>query len=102
MVVKNIWGNSNFDVSVSEAVDSGNATDPVPKEASYDPFKIYDLLHKNTKAVETDGTSSSIPFPPGFTPEKNVPETKLDSISDMVVKNIWGNSNFDVSVSEAV
>ncbi|GJY11692.1 RNA-directed DNA polymerase, eukaryota [Tanacetum coccineum] len=29
-------------------------------------------------------------------------ETKSDSISDMVVKNIWGNSNFDISVSEAV
>nr|GEV97261.1 RNA-directed DNA polymerase, eukaryota [Tanacetum cinerariifolium] len=84
------------------AVDSGNATDPVPKEALYDPFKTYDLLHKNTKAVETDGTSSSIPFPPGFTPEKNIPETKSDSIFDMVIKNIWGSSNFDVSVSEAV
>nr|GFA83767.1 RNA-directed DNA polymerase, eukaryota, reverse transcriptase zinc-binding domain protein [Tanacetum cinerariifolium] len=29
-------------------------------------------------------------------------ETKSDSIFDTVVKNIWGNFNFDVSVSEAV
>ncbi|GJU97579.1 RNA-directed DNA polymerase, eukaryota [Tanacetum coccineum] len=39
------------------------------KVSSHDPFNIYDLLHKKPKAVEKEPTSSSIPFPPGFTPE---------------------------------
>ncbi|GJR36512.1 RNA-directed DNA polymerase, eukaryota [Tanacetum coccineum] len=171
--------------------EQGNADDSVLKETSYDPFKIYDLLHKNDKVADVDGTNSSIPFPPGFTPEKVTPiqeaqnlqedhdisidksvgcssriaestqkvdeqlsprshgnghkikkggsilgileemikvgqtigfnmegctndmekiigsqgvdnETKSDNISDMVVKNIWGNSIFEASVSESI
>ncbi|GJZ10864.1 RNA-directed DNA polymerase, eukaryota [Tanacetum coccineum] len=63
-------------------VDLGNATDSVPKEDSFDPFKIYDLLHKNTKAVEIDGTSSSIPYPPGFTPEMSTPVQEAQHIQE--------------------
>nr|GEX24574.1 RNA-directed DNA polymerase, eukaryota [Tanacetum cinerariifolium] len=32
----------------------------------------------------------------------NLQETKSDNISDMVIKNIWGNSIFEASVSEAI
>ncbi|GKB45992.1 RNA-directed DNA polymerase, eukaryota, partial [Tanacetum coccineum] len=171
--------------------EQGNVDDSVLKETSYGPFKIYDLLHKNDKVADVDGTNSSIPFPSGFTPEKVTPiqeaqnlqedhdisidksvgcsscivestqkvdeqlsprshsnghkikkggsilgileemikvgqtmgfnmegctndmekiigsqgvdnETKSDNISDMVVKNIWGNSIFEASVSESI
>ncbi|GJZ14905.1 RNA-directed DNA polymerase, eukaryota [Tanacetum coccineum] len=47
-----------------------NADDSVHKETSYDPFKIYDLLYKHPKDVETDGTKSCLQYPPGFTPEE--------------------------------
>ncbi|PWA75321.1 hypothetical protein CTI12_AA243760 [Artemisia annua] len=52
--------------------DGGNNVDsvsqPVDKETSHDPFNIYDLLNKQKKDAEVNGSDSSIPFPPGFTP----------------------------------
>ncbi|GKE72042.1 hypothetical protein Tco_1530114, partial [Tanacetum coccineum] len=44
----------------------------IEKEISNDPFKIYDLLNKRKDAVDITGTDSSIPFPPGFTPDKGM------------------------------
>ncbi|GJY55048.1 RNA-directed DNA polymerase, eukaryota [Tanacetum coccineum] len=168
----------------------GEANVSAHKVSSHDPFNIYDLLHKKPKAVEKEPTSSSIPFPPGFTPEGGTPvqnahktqedhdqsvgksngcssriaectqkvdeqlssksfdndrkkleggsilgileemikvgqtmgfsmdgcandmekiigtqgvdgETKSDNISDMAIKNLWGNSLFEDVVSEA-
>ncbi|GJU39294.1 RNA-directed DNA polymerase, eukaryota [Tanacetum coccineum] len=177
------------------ADESGNVNSSCHKEPSQDPFNIYDLLHKKTKEAAADGMSSSIPFPPGFTPDKmspipesqklqeedksascssriagniqkideqissrsngngchintggsilsileemikvgqtmgfnmeglgskdkhnwikelctknkisflSVQETKSNNISDMVIKNIWGNSIFEATVSEAI
>nr|GEX79583.1 RNA-directed DNA polymerase, eukaryota [Tanacetum cinerariifolium] len=55
------------------ADELGNDGGSVQKEASHDPFEIYDLLHKKDKVAEIDGTNSSIPFPTGFTPEKGIP-----------------------------
>ncbi|GJR90357.1 hypothetical protein Tco_0214368 [Tanacetum coccineum] len=43
------------------------------KEVSSDPFNIYNLLDKRTKEVRTTNTSTSIPYPPGFTPANDIP-----------------------------
>nr|GEW21116.1 RNA-directed DNA polymerase, eukaryota [Tanacetum cinerariifolium] len=59
-----------------------NADDSVHKETSYDPFKIYDLLHKHPKAVKTDGTKSSLQYPPGFTPEEVTPIQKSHNLQE--------------------
>ncbi|GJT58235.1 RNA-directed DNA polymerase, eukaryota [Tanacetum coccineum] len=40
------------------------------KEISSDPFNLYDLLNKRGKGEANSGLDSSIPFPPGFTPER--------------------------------
>nr|GEU40309.1 RNA-directed DNA polymerase, eukaryota [Tanacetum cinerariifolium] len=76
----------------------GNATDqlqyPIDKEASYDPFNIYDILNKRNKDagnVEQNedgnvGTDSSVLFPPGFTPEKAKPkEAAQEGTNDHVI-----------------
>nr|GFA66733.1 RNA-directed DNA polymerase, eukaryota [Tanacetum cinerariifolium] len=172
--------------------DGGNNADsviqPVDKETSHDPFNIYDILNKQKKDVEVNGSDSNIPFPPGFTPIQSnlkaaeqvknsvlnqsprnysgcssrilenshkvddhlitvnhgkclsqkeggiyigglrrsdqgskakkdwirelniknkvafctIQETKMDTITDMEVKYLWGNSNFDFIFSEAL
>nr|GEY73412.1 retrovirus-related Pol polyprotein from transposon TNT 1-94 [Tanacetum cinerariifolium] len=43
------------------------------KEVSSDPFNIYGLLDKRTKEVGTTSTTTSIPYPPGFTPVNEIP-----------------------------
>nr|GEU83036.1 zinc finger, CCHC-type [Tanacetum cinerariifolium] len=58
---------------LNEVVDS--AQQSIPKETSYDPFNIYDILNKENKDVNAAVTNSSIPFPPGFTPDK--PDTDV-------------------------
>ncbi|GJT16235.1 RNA-directed DNA polymerase, eukaryota [Tanacetum coccineum] len=40
------------------------------KEKSQDPFNFFDLLRKRDGGVDTLGSNISIPYPPGFTPEK--------------------------------
>nr|GEV63677.1 hypothetical protein [Tanacetum cinerariifolium] len=47
----------------------------IPKETSYDPFNIYDILNKENKDVNAAATNLSISFPPGFTPDK--PDTDV-------------------------
>nr|GEX02186.1 RNA-directed DNA polymerase, eukaryota [Tanacetum cinerariifolium] len=122
-------GEESEDEAISETIFGenadivGEANVFAHKESSHDHFNIYDLLHKKSKAVEKEPTSSSIPFPPemikvgqtmGFSMdgyandmEKIIRtqgvdgETKSDNISDMVVKNLWGNSLFEDVVSEA-
>nr|GEW71231.1 ribonuclease H-like domain-containing protein [Tanacetum cinerariifolium] len=58
---------------LNEVVDS--AQQSIPKETLYDPFNIYDILKKENKDVNAAATNSSIPFPPGFTPDK--PDTDV-------------------------
>nr|GFA71024.1 RNA-directed DNA polymerase, eukaryota [Tanacetum cinerariifolium] len=41
----------------------------------HDPFNIYGILNKENKDVNAAATNSSIPFPPGFTPDK--PDTDV-------------------------
>ncbi|GJV09835.1 RNA-directed DNA polymerase, eukaryota, nucleotide-binding alpha-beta plait domain protein [Tanacetum coccineum] len=55
---------------LNEVVDS--AQQSIPKENSHDPFNIYDILNKENKDVNAAATNSSIPFPPGFTPDKPI------------------------------
>ncbi|GJZ80214.1 RNA-directed DNA polymerase, eukaryota [Tanacetum coccineum] len=40
------------------------------KENSSNPFNLYNLLNKRDKGEANSGLDSSIPFPPGFTPER--------------------------------
>ncbi|GJS24726.1 RNA-directed DNA polymerase, eukaryota [Tanacetum coccineum] len=148
---------------LNEVVDS--AQQSIPKENSYDPFNIYDILNKENKDVNAAATNSSIPFSPGFTPDKpdtdvdelddqfstgsieNIQkkkesgsileileemisvgqtmgfsmegsikdmeriidlkgaddhETKAEKVSDMEIKSLWGNTNFDAIVSQSL
>ncbi|GJY95970.1 hypothetical protein Tco_0512331 [Tanacetum coccineum] len=39
------------------------------KEASSDPFNLYGILNNCNKNAEKTGPGTSIPFPPGFTPQ---------------------------------
>ncbi|GJS16692.1 RNA-directed DNA polymerase, eukaryota [Tanacetum coccineum] len=43
---------------------------PNEKENSSDPFNLYNLLNKRDKGEANSGLDSSIPFPPGFTLER--------------------------------
>ncbi|GKA61128.1 RNA-directed DNA polymerase, eukaryota [Tanacetum coccineum] len=47
---------------------SRNSKEPRPINQSEDPFGIYELLNRENKGVNSN-SSSSIPHPPGFTPE---------------------------------
>nr|GFD55379.1 hypothetical protein [Tanacetum cinerariifolium] len=58
---------------MNEVVDS--AQQSIPKKTSYDPFNIYDILNKENKDINAAAINLSIPFPPGFTPDK--PDTDL-------------------------
>nr|GEW30760.1 RNA-directed DNA polymerase, eukaryota [Tanacetum cinerariifolium] len=55
---------------------------PKDKELSSDPFNLYDLLNKQDKGETNSGLGSSIPFPPGFTPERI--NTRNDAHEDIV------------------
>nr|GEV85738.1 RNA-directed DNA polymerase, eukaryota [Tanacetum cinerariifolium] len=70
----------------------GNVADsiqpPIENEISNDPFNIYDLLNKCDKEVDNTGTDSSIPFPLGFTPVKDIyKEAEQDMHADQVRSN---------------
>ncbi|GJY74775.1 RNA-directed DNA polymerase, eukaryota [Tanacetum coccineum] len=52
------------------------------KEISDDPFQIYDLLRKQDEGVVTSGLDKSIPYPPGFTPEKDNTKTEAHEVKD--------------------
>ncbi|PWA96169.1 hypothetical protein CTI12_AA041880 [Artemisia annua] len=66
---------------VSETIfgnqDDNTANDHVQEqigqnaEGSYDPFNIYDLLHKKDAGVTPSEVNTSFTHPPGFTPEKD-------------------------------
>ncbi|GJU59203.1 RNA-directed DNA polymerase, eukaryota [Tanacetum coccineum] len=94
--------------------------------ASLDPFNIYPLLDRKNIGTSDSVSDKSIPFPPGFTPpedytkpddqvskdkspgssqrrsESFCSQTKMEDISSMEVKFIWGNSRFDYISSNAI
>nr|GEX35549.1 RNA-directed DNA polymerase, eukaryota, reverse transcriptase zinc-binding domain protein [Tanacetum cinerariifolium] len=89
------------------ANELGNDGGSVQKEASHDPFEIYDLLHKKDKAAKIDGSKVKHDWIRELCNKNkisflSIQETKSDNISDMVIKNIWANSIFETSVSEAL
>ncbi|GJT16101.1 RNA-directed DNA polymerase, eukaryota [Tanacetum coccineum] len=53
------------------------------KEKSQDPFNFYDLLRKRDGGVDTLGSNISIPYPPGFTPEKLNNNADVNEVKDM-------------------
>nr|GEX65391.1 RNA-directed DNA polymerase, eukaryota [Tanacetum cinerariifolium] len=79
-----------FDTYFGDNTDElGNVADsvqpPTKKEISNDPFNIYELHNKYDKEVDNTGTDSSIPFPPGFTPVKDIyKEAEQDMRADQV------------------
>nr|GEX84659.1 RNA-directed DNA polymerase, eukaryota, reverse transcriptase zinc-binding domain protein [Tanacetum cinerariifolium] len=79
-----------FDTYFGDNTDElGNVADSVQplieKEISNDPFNIYDLFNKCDKEVDNTGMDSSIPFPPGFTPVKDIyKEAEQDMHADQV------------------
>ena len=61
----------------SSGHDQPQNLSPKEKEISSDPFNLYDLLNKHDKGEAKSGLESSIPFPPGFTPDnKDIKEAQ--------------------------
>nr|GEV22641.1 RNA-directed DNA polymerase, eukaryota [Tanacetum cinerariifolium] len=56
------------DIGDDQVQEQHNDKTSNDKEASSYPFNIYGLLGKQSKDRRKTGTSSSIPYPPGFTP----------------------------------
>ncbi|GJU31030.1 RNA-directed DNA polymerase, eukaryota [Tanacetum coccineum] len=52
------------------------------KETSPDPFNIYNLLKKRDDGVVNSGADTSIPFPPGFTPERKNNSLDKQEVND--------------------
>ncbi|GJT89436.1 RNA-directed DNA polymerase, eukaryota [Tanacetum coccineum] len=69
---------------------------------SKDPFRIYDLLNKNTAKRDSKGDDPT--FPPGFTPNviKDTQETKVEKIDLFSLRNLWGNFSYDIAFSPSV
>nr|GEZ16607.1 RNA-directed DNA polymerase, eukaryota [Tanacetum cinerariifolium]GEZ18937.1 RNA-directed DNA polymerase, eukaryota [Tanacetum cinerariifolium] len=72
-----IRDNADEQVSENESVQSSNA-----KEVVNDPFNIYDLLNKRNKEVGNSGKDTSIPYPPGFTPEMSTHNNVDQEVKD--------------------
>nr|GEX46475.1 RNA-directed DNA polymerase, eukaryota [Tanacetum cinerariifolium] len=64
------------------------------KGNSGDPFKIYDLLNKSKKVVETIDSDTSIPFPPGFTPNLETPKEDEQHLNMGGIMCAWDHSVF--------
>ncbi|GJU58526.1 RNA-directed DNA polymerase, eukaryota [Tanacetum coccineum] len=87
-----LFGDNNDDLINNEDVASTRAEpdkeNSVQKEVSSDPFNIYDLLHKHNKDVNTDGISSSIPFPPGYTPENVRSHVDVQEVQEDPIESV--------------
>ncbi|GJR29336.1 hypothetical protein Tco_1105568 [Tanacetum coccineum] len=60
----------------------GESNDKEHQHGESDPFNIYDLLDKRTKEVRTTDTSTSILYPPGFTPANDIPACNNQDIPE--------------------
>nr|GEY57212.1 RNA-directed DNA polymerase, eukaryota [Tanacetum cinerariifolium] len=69
-VVSNTYFGDNGE---DQGVDQHQAEPSKVQEVSDDPFNIYGLLNKCNKEVRTSDSSSSIPYPLGFTPINDIP-----------------------------
>ncbi|GKD39596.1 RNA-directed DNA polymerase, eukaryota [Tanacetum coccineum] len=70
-VVSDTYFGDNID---KDEKSNESVINSVEKEISEDPFKIYDLLNKKSKDAEVIDSDTSIPFPPGFTPNNELPK----------------------------
>ncbi|GJT81249.1 ribonuclease H-like domain-containing protein [Tanacetum coccineum] len=55
---------------------------PNEKVNSSDPFNLYNLLNKRDKGEANSGLDSSIPFPPGFTPEREFQHVDAQEVQE--------------------
>nr|GFB80636.1 RNA-directed DNA polymerase, eukaryota [Tanacetum cinerariifolium] len=79
---------------------SNNNSDEMGKQHSKDPFKIYDILKKQTGG-ETREVSSSLSHPPGFTSEVSVIRKENDQDAEEFSSEAVGNSGGILCVWEA-
>ncbi|GJR26099.1 RNA-directed DNA polymerase, eukaryota [Tanacetum coccineum] len=77
-----VWSPSFKEVP-EKGLEHHQGESPNAKEASSDPFSIYDLLEKRTKEVRASGTETSIPYPPGFTPVKDIQANNEQAVPDV-------------------
>ncbi|GJX87709.1 hypothetical protein Tco_0339723 [Tanacetum coccineum] len=56
---------------------------PNEKENSSNPFNLYNLINKHDKGEANSGLDSSIPFPPGFTPEREFQHADAQEVQGM-------------------
>ncbi|GJY03253.1 RNA-directed DNA polymerase, eukaryota [Tanacetum coccineum] len=124
-VVSDTYFGDNID---KDKKSNESVINSVENEISEDPFKIYDLLNKKTKDVEKavknreggsileileelikvgqtmgfsmDGCNKDMEKIIGLQGDNL--ETKAETISNLDVKFLWGNSNFDFIYSEAL
>ncbi|GJY19601.1 RNA-directed DNA polymerase, eukaryota, partial [Tanacetum coccineum] len=78
----------NNDIIFDDKVDSlghehTQNLSPNEKENSSDPFNLYNLLNKRDKGEANSGLDSSIPFPPGFTPEREFQHVDAQEVQGM-------------------
>ncbi|GJY33132.1 ribonuclease H-like domain-containing protein [Tanacetum coccineum] len=67
-------------VGVASWVSSSHHGEPSKvKEVSANPLNIYGLLDKRNNEARTTDSSTSIPYPPGFTPANDIPTCNQDS-----------------------
>nr|GEZ64527.1 RNA-directed DNA polymerase, eukaryota, nucleotide-binding alpha-beta plait domain protein [Tanacetum cinerariifolium] len=76
-----VWSPSFKDVPEVSVKENENNQSVNDKEVSKDPFGIYEILNRSKVDVNPE---SSIPYPPGFTPEKGNETTMFANISQEV------------------
>nr|GEU52470.1 RNA-directed DNA polymerase, eukaryota [Tanacetum cinerariifolium] len=69
---------------------------------SEDPFKIYDLLNKSKKVVETIDSDTSISFPPGFTHNLKMPKEDEQHLNMGTVHSPCGSSGCSSRILEGI
>ncbi|GJW38061.1 hypothetical protein Tco_0060981 [Tanacetum coccineum] len=77
-VVSDTYFGDNGEVSGCRAAHG----ESIDRRNRLSPFNIYNLLDKRTKEVRTTDTSTSIPYPPGFTPANDIPASNNQDIPE--------------------
>nr|GEV50625.1 RNA-directed DNA polymerase, eukaryota, nucleotide-binding alpha-beta plait domain protein [Tanacetum cinerariifolium] len=70
------------------------------KDVSSDPFNIYGLLDKRTKEVRTTDTTTSISYPPGFTPVNEILASIKKDAPNSVDKSSSKSINNGINLKE--
>ncbi|GJY75176.1 RNA-directed DNA polymerase, eukaryota [Tanacetum coccineum] len=77
--VKIVINIAKYDKQGKKGVEHHHGEPSKVKEVSADPFNIYCLLDKRNNKARTTDSSTSIPYPPGFTPANDIPTCNQDS-----------------------